>query len=132
MFHRPRLKLDYPCGFVTVGDIVKRPRCLGALALGVLLPLGCGPVEYISQVSTRAATALAQAERDEADVYAPYEYRMAAEYYRESRVKGGQASFQIAIEYGGRCEGMAHKARTIAREKGGRDKKPARKTSSTR
>jgi hypothetical protein len=103
----------------TVGSTVRRPRCPGALALGVVLLLGCGPVEYLSQVSSRAAKALAQAERAEADRLAPYEYTKAVEYYRKAREEAGEGSFQVAIEYGRRSEELANQARALAQEKQG-------------
>ena len=80
------------------------------------LLLGCGPVEYLSQVSSRAAAALAQAERAEAPRLAPYEYTQAREYLHKAREEAGQSSFENAAAYGRRAEEMAGKARALARE----------------
>jgi hypothetical protein len=93
------------------------------LAATAALP-ACGPVEYLSQVSGRAATALAQAEREEADHRARYEYVMASEYYRKAREEAGESSYQIAVEYGRRSEEMANKARALAREKAAAERTP--------
>jgi hypothetical protein len=100
---------------------VTRPRRLGALALGGTLFLGCGPVEYLNQVTNRAGTALAQAQRDSADQLAPYEYRMAAEYHHKAREEAGYASFQVAIDYGRKAEAWAAKARSLALERAAKD-----------
>jgi hypothetical protein len=110
-------RLDSLAGFVTVAGIVT--RAFRALALGVVVLTGCGPVEYLSQVSSRAATALAQAERAEADRYAPFEYVKAREYYTKAREEAGESSFQSAVLYGRLAEELANQARSIAREKTG-------------
>ena len=51
--------------------------------------LGCGPVEYISQVGNRAASAVSSAKLAQADRYAPYEYTAAEEYLHKAREEGG-------------------------------------------
>jgi hypothetical protein len=78
--------------------------------------LGCGPVEYLSQVTSRAATAVAQAERVEAERLAPYEYTQAREYLHKAREEAGQSAFENAAAYGRRAEEMAGKARALVRE----------------
>ncbi len=94
-----------------------RTGLLGALALGVVLAQGCGPVEYLNQVSSRAASAMLLAQRDGADRLAPYEYTKANEYYHKAREQAGHSSYQTAIEYGRKCEELATRARAIARER---------------
>jgi hypothetical protein len=96
---------------------------LAAEALGCLC--GCGPVEYLSQVSRRAPAALADAQRHGADRLAPYEFTAAQEYLREARVEASRASYQRAIEYGRRAEELAVRAEGIAREKALRSTAPA-------
>jgi len=76
--------------------------------------LGCGPVEYISQVSNRAASAVSSAKLAQADRYAPYEYTAAEEYLHKAREEGGYAEYQDAIEYGKKAEDLANRARAIA------------------
>ncbi len=93
-----------------------RRRCFGAFALGALVLVGCGPIEYLSQVDGRAATALAQARRHGADRRALYEYTAAAEYLRKAREEAGHSAYQSAIDYGRRAEELAGKAEGIARE----------------
>ena len=75
---------------------------------------GCGPIEYINQVSTRAVSALAAAKKVGADQYAPYEYTAAEAYLHKAREEGAYAQYQDAIEYGRRAEELADRARAIS------------------
>jgi hypothetical protein len=75
---------------------------------------GCGPVEYISQVGNKAASAVSAAKLAEADRYAPYEYTAAEEYLHKAREEGGYAQYQDAIDYGHKAEDLANRARAIA------------------
>ncbi len=83
----------------------------------MLLPLGCGPVEYVAQVGGRASSALSQARREKADVLAPYEYTAAGEYLKKSKEEAGRSQFETAIEYGKRSEELANRARALSRER---------------
>jgi hypothetical protein len=87
----------------------------------VLSSLGCGPVEYLNQVSSRASNALMLAQREDAGRYAPYEFTKASEYYRKAREEAGHSAYQAAIDYGRKCEELATKARAIARERSERE-----------
>jgi hypothetical protein len=75
---------------------------------------GCGPVEYINQVSFKAASALAAAKEAQADRYAPYEYTAAEAYLHKAREEAAYAQYQDSIEYGRKAEEQAHRARAIA------------------
>ena len=92
------------------GRKVTSRRCLWALALGIVVPLGCGPVEYLSRVSSRAASALAQAEQAGAEQKAPYEYAKAVAYYQKAREDAAHSDFQTAVEWGRRSEDCSRKA----------------------
>ena len=92
-------------------------RAFPALVLGAVLLLGCGPVEYLNQVNGRAVAALAQARRDQAERYAPFEYTAANEYLQEAREKGARSAYQRAIEYGRRAQELAERAGALARER---------------
>ena len=81
---------------------------------GALGATGCGPIEYLSQVSNRAAAAVAAAKLAQADRYAPYEYTAAEEYLHKAREEGGYAQYQDAIEYGRRAEELANRARAMS------------------
>jgi hypothetical protein len=75
----------------------------------------CGPVEYIGQVTRRAATEVAAAKTAGADRYAPYEYTAAVEYLHKAREEAGYADFQAAIRFGKKAEELAKRANELAR-----------------
>jgi hypothetical protein len=103
------LRLDGSPVFVYGRTVLSR-SCLWALALGIVAPLGCGSIEYRSRVSSRAASALAQAREAGAEQKAPYEYAKAAEYLRQARQDAGHANFQTALDWGSRSEDCSRKA----------------------
>jgi hypothetical protein len=76
--------------------------------------IGCGPVEYINQVSVKAAGAVSAAKLAQADRYAPYEFTAAEEYLHKAREEAGYAEYQYAIEFGRKAEELANKGRAIA------------------
>jgi Domain of unknown function (DUF4398) len=81
-----------------------------------LLVLGaCGPVEYIGQVTRRAASEVAAAKTAGADRIAPYEYTAAVEYLHKAREEAGYADFQAAIRFGKKSEALAKRAQELAR-----------------
>jgi hypothetical protein len=94
----------------------KRALARGAVVftLATLTAGGCGPIEYLNQVSSKAATAVVAAKRAEADRYAPYEYTAAEQYLHKAREEAGYAEYQDAIEYGHKAEDLAKRARAIA------------------
>jgi hypothetical protein len=79
--------------------------------------LGCGPVEYISQVGNKAASAVSAAKLASAERYAPYEYTAAEEYLHKAREEASHAEYQDAIEYGRKAEELANRARAITVER---------------
>ena len=90
-------------------------RCVPTVAVLAVAPLlGCGPVEYISQVGNKAASAVSAAKLAQADRYAPYEYTAAEEYLHKAREEAGYAEYEDAIEFGRRAEELANKGRAIA------------------
>jgi hypothetical protein len=93
-------------------------------ALLCLTVLGCGPVEYLNQVTRRASTAFAAAQKVDAEKLAPYEYYTAQEFLHKSREVAGYARYQLAIDYGRRAEEAALKARALALEKKGQPAAP--------
>jgi hypothetical protein len=78
---------------------------------------GCGPVEYLSQVGSRAAGAVAAAREANAERYAPYELAAAEAYLAKAREEAGYAEYQNAIELGRKSEEHARKARALALQK---------------
>ena len=120
---RRRGHLTPPVGVVTVSPVLRQPRELSkrALARGAvvftlatLTAGGCGPIEYLNQVSSKAATAVVAAKQAQADRYAPYEYTAAEEYLHKAREEAAYAEYQDAIEYGHKAEDLAKRARAIA------------------
>jgi hypothetical protein len=93
-------------------------RALGAAMLVgaslTALVSGCGPIEYINQVSVKAAGAVSAAKLAQADRYAPYEYTAAEEYLHKAREEASYAEYQDAIEFGVKAEELANKGRAIA------------------
>jgi hypothetical protein len=88
---------------------------LGAIvAMSITSAAGCGPIEYLNQVSAKAANAVAAARLAQADRYAPYEITAAQEYLHKAREEAGYAQFQDSIEYGRKAEELANRARAIA------------------
>jgi hypothetical protein len=84
------------------------------LALSSTSISGCGPIEYINQVSVKAASAVSAAKLAQADRYAPYEYTAAEEYLHKAREEAGYAEYEDAIEFGRRAEELANKGRAIS------------------
>jgi hypothetical protein len=92
------------------------PRChVWALALGIPLFLGCGPVVYLKETSTRATAALIQAQADGAQQYAPYEFTKAALYHDKAREDASHSNFQDAIDWGRRSQDCSTRASALAR-----------------
>jgi hypothetical protein len=85
-----------------------------ALLAFAALAAGCGPIEYMNQVGSKAANAVAAAKEAQAERYAPYEFTAAEEYLHKAREEAGYAEYQDAIEYGRKSEELAIKARAIA------------------
>jgi len=106
----------------------KEPKRLFLVLALAWVASGCGPVEYLNQVTRRAAAAQAAAEKAEAEKLAPYEYWTGKEYLHKSRELAGYARFQLAIEYGRRAEEAALKARDIATEARTRRESPPPET----
>jgi hypothetical protein len=100
--------------FSTV-QLVPHRRQVQALALGLLLLLGCGPIVYVKDVSPRTAAALDQARADKAERFAPYEYTKARLYYEKAREDAGHAHYQDAVDWGGRSQDCSRRASALAR-----------------
>jgi hypothetical protein len=86
------------------------------VALAVCVAWGCGPVNYISQVSFKASSAVEAARAAQAERYAPYEYTSAVEYLHKAKEEAGYADHQAAVRFGQKAEEMAEKAKKLALE----------------
>ena len=79
-----------------------------------VLAMGCGPIEYVNQVTRKASSSLESARAAEADKYSPYWYTRAVEYLHKAREEAADADFQAANRFGRRSEAAANKAREEA------------------
>jgi len=100
--------------FSTV-QCVSHRRQFRALALGLPLFLGCGPITYLKDASPRSAAALKQAKADQAEQLAPYEYTKASLYYDKAREEAGHAYYQNAVDWGRRSQDCSRRASALAR-----------------
>ena len=82
--------------------------------LAVALIAGCGPIEYVNQVTRKASTQVSSAKAAEADRYSPYYYTLAQEYLHKAREEAAAADFQAANRFGKRSEQAAAAAREEA------------------
>ena len=117
MHHRPLgsiLFLTDFQDFLTV-QLVPHRRQAQALALALLLPIGCGPIVYVKDVSPQTASALAQARADNGERFAPYELTKASLYYDKAREAAGHANYQEAMDWGRRSQDCSRRASALAR-----------------
>jgi len=89
------------------------------LSVVVACAAGCGPVQYVSQVTQRASMEVAAAKSANADKLAPYEYTTAELYLHKAREEAGYSDYQAAIRFGKKAELMARKARRLAADSQG-------------
>ncbi len=87
-----------------------------AFALAVGFAWGCGPVNYIAEVSFKASAAVEAARGAGAEKYAPYELTSAVEYLHKAKEEAGFADFQASVRFGQKAIDMAEKAKKIALE----------------
>ena len=102
-------------------------RPFAGLALWVCGLAACGPVQYISQVTSQASSELAAAKAAGGDKHAPYEYTSAVVYLHKAREEAGYADFQAAVRLGKIAQKMAEKAKEMALASAGQppDEAPA-------
>ncbi len=87
-------------------------------ALGAVLAIalaGCGPIQFVSQVTIRAEKSVAEAKLQQADKYAPYEYYGAAAFLEQAKHRAAFGDFQTSYRYGKKSEKMAKKAVTLTK-----------------
>jgi hypothetical protein len=88
--------------------------------VGMALTSGCGPIEYVGQVTRKASTAVSAAKAVDADKYSPYFYTLAVEYLHKAREEAASADFQAANRFGRRSEKAAKMAKVEALERAGK------------
>ena len=88
---------------------------VASAALGIVVSaVGCGPIEYVNQVTRKASSEVEAAKSVKADKYSPYFYTLAVEYLHKAREEAAHADYQSANRFGRRSEEAAIKAREIA------------------
>jgi hypothetical protein len=88
----------------------------GVLLVGLVLAgSGCTGIAYAHTI-IQADKALAQAEVNNAEEYAPYEYTYAKEHARKAKEEVAHADYQMAFEFAKEAEEYALKAKEIARK----------------
>jgi hypothetical protein len=92
-------------------------RVLALMLVGVFAAgtTGCGFFLY-SHRMLKANKAIAQAEVNNAEEYAPYEYTYAVEHAKKAKEEVGHADYQAAWEYAKEAETYGMKAKEIARK----------------
>ncbi len=86
---------------------------LTALAT-VVACAGCGPFGYLKKTAKDASMAVADAERVDAEKYAPYEYWGSKAYLDQSKVMMGYSEYERSFDYGDRATQLANEAKKKA------------------
>lgn len=86
---------------------------LSALAT-VVACAGCGPFGYLKKTAKDASMAVADAERVDAEKYAPYEYWGSKAYLDQSKVMMGYSEYERSFDYGDRATQLANEAKKKA------------------
>jgi hypothetical protein len=85
----------------------------------VTLLVGCGPVQYGLQVTTKSTAAVEAARTSGAEKLAPYEFTAAEQMLHKAREEMAFSNYQNALHYGREAEKHAVKAAQLANERGG-------------
>jgi len=85
------------------------------LVIAALVCAGCGPIEYVSQVTVQAQHVVNRARDARAEELAPYEYTVAVESLHKSRELAGQARWEDALRFGQDALKYGRDAETRAR-----------------
>jgi len=88
---------------------VRAPAWLIVVALS-----GCGPIEYVNQVTRGASNAVAGARAANAEKLSPYYWTRAVEYLHQARVLAAHSDFQAANRFGRLSKEAAEKAKEEA------------------
>ena len=90
---------------------------LSAALFGILLLAACGPIQYLANTPFAATPTIFEAQRVNADKYAPYEMTAAREYLHKARELAGYARFQDSIECARKSTKYAGEARFLSVER---------------
>lgn len=92
--------------------------------VAALLAVGCGPIEYVNQVTRKASSEVAAARSVNAEEWAPYYFTLAVEYLQKAHEEASRADYQAANRFGRKSHSAAIKAREIAVERARKGEKP--------
>jgi hypothetical protein len=95
-----------------------------AVLSGVGLTAGCGPIEYVNQVTRKASSEVAAAKSVNAAEWAPYYFTLAVEYLEKAHEEASRADYQAANRFGRKSHNAAVKARELAIERARKGEKP--------
>ena len=90
------------------------PKLVLVTVVALAALTGCGPFGYLSKVAKDASRAVADAERAEAQKYAPYEYWGAVTYLEQAKVLMAYSEYERSFDYGGRAKQLAEEAKRKA------------------
>ena len=99
---------------IHLGQPMVRRTLAAWLMVSVVGLGGCGPIEYINQVTRRASSEVEAARAARADKFAPYEYTLAVEYLNKAREEAAAADYQAANRFGRKSATAAAEARALA------------------
>lgn len=94
--------------------------------LGILVTalVGCGPIEYVNQVTRKASSEVAAAKSVEAHEWAPYYFTLATQYLDKAHEEASRADFQAANRFGRKSYEAAVKARELSIERARKGEHP--------
>jgi len=84
------------------------------IVLGIAVASGCGPIEYVNQVTRSASSSVSAARAANAEKLSPYWWTRAVEYLHQARVLAAHSDFQAANRFGRLSTEAADKARDEA------------------
>jgi hypothetical protein len=76
-----------------------------------VLGAGCGPFGYVKKVPKDASKAVADAERQGAEEYAPYEYWGAVSYLEQAKIMMAYSEYERSFDYAVRAKQLAEEAK---------------------
>jgi hypothetical protein len=98
-------------------------HALVGIALAALLA-GCGPIEYVNQVTRKASSEVSAARAVGAERWAPYHFTLAVEYLDKAREEASRADYQAANRFGRKSHEAAARARELALERARKGEEP--------
>jgi hypothetical protein len=73
---------------------------VAATFASIFASAACGPIRYVSQVTSDASSAVEEARAAKAETLAPYWWTRAVEYLQRARIEAAHADWQAANRFG--------------------------------